>query len=287
MVVFSRLVPTIASVYALQALFALVFVPQQNEKFYDLGGAVGWISSTFISLYYPSLKSKFWNGVPGPLPDLTSFAPRQILLSAALGIWSTRLGSFLAMRAIKAGGDSRFDEIKKQPKKFTYYWMAQATWITLVGLPIFLCNALPARVHPGLGGRDYLGLGIYAGSLLLEVLADRQKSAWRKAKENKQHDEDFVSSGLWSISRHPNYVGEVGIWTGIWILSIGSLQTATYPVGTVALAALSPLFTWFLIRNVSGVPPLERAGDKKFASNVKWAQYKQSVPIFWPWGAIE
>jgi hypothetical protein len=28
-------------------------------------------------------------------------------------------------RAIKAGGDSRFDEIKKQPKKFTYYWMAQ------------------------------------------------------------------------------------------------------------------------------------------------------------------
>ncbi|KAF8183992.1 hypothetical protein BJ912DRAFT_1119431 [Pholiota molesta] len=270
MAVFSRLVPTIASAYALQTLFALVFVPQQNEMFYDLGGAIGWMSSTFISLYYP----------------LTHFAPRQVLLSAAVGIWSLRLGSFLAMRAIKAGGDSRFDEIKKQPKKFTYYWMAQATWITLVGLPIFLCNALPAHVHPSLGPRDYIGLGIYAGSFLLEVIADRQKSAWRKARENKQHDEDFISSGLWSISRHPNYVGEVGIWIGIWILSTRSLQTTAYPVGTVALSALSPLFTWFLIRNAS-VPPLERAGDNKFASNAKWLHYKNSVPIFWPWGSTK
>ncbi|KAF8959527.1 hypothetical protein BDZ97DRAFT_1837545 [Flammula alnicola] len=287
MPVFSRLVPTITSAYALQALFALIFVPQQNEIFYDLGGAVGWISSTFLSLYYPSLKAKFWNGVPGALPALTSFAPRQLLLTAAVGIWSFRLGSFLAMRAINAGGDSRFDQIKKQPAKFTYYWMAQATWITLVGLPVFLCNALPAHVHPALGVRDYLAIGLYASSLLLEVVADRQKSSWRKAKENKEHDEEFISSGLWSISRHPNYVGEVGIWTGIWALSTASLQTAAYPRGTVALAALSPLFTWFLIRNVSGVPPLERAADKKFASNPKWLQYKLSVPIFWPWGSTE
>jgi len=68
-------------------------------------------------------------------------------MTAAVGIWSVRLGSFLAtvsnsvapfavsfflmvsQRAIKAGGDSRFDQIKKQPKKFTYYWMAQGAHI--------------------------------------------------------------------------------------------------------------------------------------------------------------
>lgn len=72
-------------------------MPRQNDIFYDLGGAIGWMSSTLISLYYPSLKLKFWDGVQGPLPGISSFAPRQILLSAAVGIWSLRLGSFLAM----------------------------------------------------------------------------------------------------------------------------------------------------------------------------------------------
>ena len=53
-----------------------------------------------------------------------------------------------------------------------------------------------------------------------------------------------------------SYVGEVGIWTGIWALSTAALQTAYFPKGTVALAAASPLFTWFLIRNVWSIPPL-------------------------------
>lgn len=53
------------------------------------------------------------------------------------------------------------------------------------------------------------------------------------------------------ITPHYNsYVGEVGIWTGIWALSSSSLQTIAYPRGTVALAAVSPLFIYFLIRKV-------------------------------------
>lgn len=80
----------------ISSVFALVFVPQQNDKYYDLGGALGFLSTTFISLYYPALKAKFYLGIPGSLPALSTFAPRQLLLTAALGIWSIRLGSFLA-----------------------------------------------------------------------------------------------------------------------------------------------------------------------------------------------
>ena len=77
-------------------MLALIFVPQANEKFYDLGGAMGFLTSTFVSLYYPSLKAKFWYKLPNAqLPPITSFAPRQLLLSAAVVAWSTRLGSFL------------------------------------------------------------------------------------------------------------------------------------------------------------------------------------------------
>jgi steroid 5-alpha reductase family enzyme len=160
--------------------------------------------------------------------------------------------------------------------------------------------------------RDYAALSLYAVSLIFESIADRQKSVWRKAKDSKQHKEPFISSGLWSISRHPkcvyrsclnssyfshfchSYVGEVGIWTGIWALSTASLQSPYFPPGTAALAVISPFFTWYLLRKVgpsilirdvlltlalkvSGVPPLEHASDRKFGDNSKWQEYKKYV----------
>jgi len=259
-----------------------IFVPQANEKFYDLCGAAGFLTTTATSLYFPTLKAKLWDKADIALPKLTSFAPRQLLISAALGIWSVRLGSFLVQRAIKAGGDSRFDEVKHKPAKFTFFWMMQATWIAIVGLPVYLTNILPAGLHPPVGPRDYAAVAIFAGSLLWEVTADRQKNAWRKAKNAKEHDEKFISNGLWSISRHPNYVGEVGIWTGIWALSTRALQTAHFPAGVAMVATVSPLFTYYLLRYLSGVPPLERAADKKLKGDPKWEEYKRTVPTFWP-----
>ncbi|KIK62438.1 hypothetical protein GYMLUDRAFT_260182 [Collybiopsis luxurians FD-317 M1] len=285
MAVFSRILPPLVTSYAVQSLFAVVFVPQHNEKYYDLGGAVGFLTTTFVSLYYSSLKESFVLRTLRPLPPLSSFAPRQLMLSAALGIWISRLGSFLVQRAFRAGGDSRFDEVKHQPAKFTYFWFMQAAWVFIVGLPVYLSNTIPAKAHPPLNARDYAAFGLFVGSFLFEALADHQKTVWRRKKDAKEHDEKFITSGLWSISRHPNYVGEVGIWTGIWGLSTAALQTSYFPRGTVAVAALSPIFTYFLLRKLSGVPPLEKAGDKKFGNDPKWQEYKRNVPVFWPWSS--
>lgn len=78
-----------------------------------------------------------------------------------------------------------------------------ATWITLVGLPVWFVNTLPAHMHPVLGVRDYLAAGLFVGSFLLESIADYQKTVWRRNKNNKRHNDPFISSGLWRISRHP------------------------------------------------------------------------------------
>ena len=72
-----------------------------------------------------------------------------------------------------------------------------------------------------------------------------------------------------------SYVGEVGLWTGIWALSTASLQTPFFPRYTALGAAVSPVVTYLLLRHVSGVPPLEKAGDKKFGDDPKWAAYKR------------
>lgn len=116
--ILSRLLPVVTSAYALQTrmsyssgryvlrgltyllrqVFAAVFVPQANDKYYDLCGALGFLSTTAVSLYYPSFRAKFYDKVPGAvLPNITQFAPRQLLVSAALSAWTVRLGSFLAM----------------------------------------------------------------------------------------------------------------------------------------------------------------------------------------------
>lgn len=256
--IFSRLLPVLTSAYTLQAVFALYFVPRANEKYYDLAGALGFLSTTFVSLYYPSLAAKFWGDTPSAvIPALSTFAPRQLLATAALTMWSARLGTFLAMRALKAGGDSRFDEVKHKPATFAGYWMAQATWVFLVGLPVYLVNTIPPATHPPLGIRDYVSFSVFAASWILEMTADHQKTVWRRARDNKEHDEQFISSGLWSVSRHPNYVGEVCLWMGIWGLCSPSLTAPYVHRYTWLLAGVSPLLTYFLLRKVSGVPPLE------------------------------
>ncbi|CEL62897.1 hypothetical protein RSOLAG1IB_12596 [Rhizoctonia solani AG-1 IB] len=255
-----------------------------------------------MSLYYPALRDKFWYKVPGAaIPPLTSFAPRQLLLTGCLCLWAGRLGSFLAQRAWKAGGDSRFDEIKKQPGKFAGFWFGQALWVSIVGLPVYLGNILPAAKQAPIGKFDMLGLSVFAASLAfedslqvsifnashshpLQVIADRQKSDWRARKNAKLHDEKFITSGLWSISRHPNYVGEVGLQTGIWLLSTTALSSPLLPKYAPLAAAISPFFTWLLLRKGSGVPPLEAQAQKKFGGDPKWQEYKRTVPVFFPWG---
>ncbi|KDQ18309.1 hypothetical protein BOTBODRAFT_103750 [Botryobasidium botryosum FD-172 SS1] len=283
---FSRLLPVLAFDYAYQTLGASIALPLRTEKFFDAFGLTGYLTTAGVSLYYPWLKERFWNGnAAAVFPGLAGHAPRQILLTACLVVWATRLGSFLISRIVKEGKDSRFDVIKHQPTVFARYWFGQATWVAIVGLPVWIANAIPAAAHAPIGRLDYIGLSLFATSFLVEVVADRQKSAWRARREQKKHSEQFITTGLWGWSRHPNYVGEVGIWTGIWALALPALSSPLVPYGLGPfIGTLSPIFTYLLLTKASGVPPLERSGDKKFGSDPKWQEYKRNVPIFFPWG---
>ena len=79
-------------------------------------------------------------------------------------------------------------------------------FLALVNVSSFAqVNIVPAHLHPALSFRDYASLGLFATSFLFEITADHQKSAWRRAQRNKEHEEKLITSGLWSISRHPKY----------------------------------------------------------------------------------
>lgn len=111
------------------------------------------------------------------------------------------MGTFLFNRILQSGTDSRFDEFKKSPPKFFAVWMAQATWCSLITLPVVALNSVPAatlaKSLPGVKITDVLGIALWVGGFAFEVAADRQKSAWLKEKREKKHSEEFMTRGLW------------------------------------------------------------------------------------------
>jgi steroid 5-alpha reductase family enzyme len=175
------------------------------------------------------------------------------------------VGSYLFVRIMKDGSDSRFDDIKKSKPSLIGAFMIQAAWVSLCLFPVMAINAIPSAslaLLPKLMLTDLFGFALYAGGLGFEVVADRQKTKWVEDKKKKLHDEQFITSGLWAKSRHPNYFGESTLWTGIAIASAGVLMSnpAQAAIGLSSMglgkavgalmAGVSPAFITFLLLKV-------------------------------------
>ena len=71
-----------------------------------------------------------------------------------------------------------------------------------------------------------IGFVIFIFGFVVEVIADNQKTAFRSIPENK---DQFINEGLWARSRHPNYFGEITLWTGITVMGISTFEGMNYP----------------------------------------------------------
>lgn len=234
---------------------------QRTEKFFDLTGAC-----TFFLLILWSIKSV----------GLDMLSVRQQLASMGVLIWCSRLGYFLFSRSLNEGGiDSRFTEVKKSIYRFATFWTIQGLWVFIVALPVFMLNATELPYDDSLGPLGWLGLLLWVSGFVMEVVADEQKRSWRHQKGNHGR---FIDSGLWSVSRHPNYFGEICIWVGMYLLCFGGFASTVQKV----LGILSPLFTFLLLVFVSGIPLLERAADKRWREDAAYKAYKQTTPVLIP-----
>jgi len=231
----------------------VLFIPAylfKTEKFYDLAGSSTYIFAVSYILYDSS-------------QNLTN-----LILGTAIIIWAVRLGSFLFFRIKKAGEDKRFKEIKQSPTRFLLAWSLQGMWVSMCSLCAL--TALSTENGVVLNGYLYLGFGLFLTGFLIEIIADKQKSKFRSNLDNK---DKFINTGLWSKSRHPNYLGEIILWLGISIMSISSLSGLQY------LTLVSPLFTYLLLVYVSGVRLLEESGNKKWGHLNSYKEYVKNTPV--------
>ncbi|KAF7246959.1 hypothetical protein EYD10_07159 [Varanus komodoensis] len=182
-----------------------------------------------------------------------------------------RLGLFLFLRILKEGHDKRFNGIRENPGTFFLYWTMQGIWVFITLLPTLLLN-LEKNGKP-LGFWDYLGWSIWAVGFTTEAVADQQKWHFRSNPDNA---DKFIQSGLWAYSRHPNYLGEILLWTGLFVSATSVLHGWQY------VSVLSPLLVWFLLSHVSGVPILEKAAMKKWGKQAAFQAYLRETPMLWP-----
>ena len=248
-------VPVFAIVGALAfAVNWVAFIPAnaaKTEHFYDLTGSITYLSVTIVALLLSDA------------PDL-----RAWIVAAMVVVWAVRLGSFLFRRVRNDGGDGRFDQIKLDPLRFFMTWTIQGLWV------LFTAAAALAVITSGdradLGWVAFVGIAVWVVGFVVEVVADRQKSAFRADPANKGK---FIATGLWAWSRHPNYFGEITLWLGIAIIALPLLD------GWRWVVLISPVFVWALITRVSGVPMLERRADEKWGGDEDYEAYKASTPV--------
>ena len=235
----------------------LAFIPaymKQTEKFYDITGSVTYITALVVAVVLT--------------PDVDS---RSFLLFGLIAVWAVRLGSFLFLRIRAAGEDRRFREIKKSFGRFLLAWSLQGLWISF-SLAAALA-AITSTLKLDLDLFAAIGALVWLTGFSLEVIADRQKSAFNAKAENKGK---FIHTGLWAWSRHPNYFGEIVLWVGITIIALPILR------GWQWVTLISPIFVTILLTRISGIPMLEDRADKKWGGQPEYESYKAKTSILIP-----
>ena len=254
---FNGTISAFATSVAVAFLFQwIAFVPsflKRTEAYFDLVGSVTYIVATAMALF--SSKSD----------------ARSVLLATMVFVWAGRLGYFLFQRIQKAGKDGRFDDIKNCFVRFLAAWTLQGLWITFTAAAAWA--AITSDYKVSLGGFALLGSLVWLIGFVIEVVADAQKSQF---KANPANEGKFIQTGLWSRSRHPNYFGEIVLWTGVAIIAIPVLQ------GWQWLVLSSPFLVALLLIYVSGIPLLEKRADEKWAGQDGYEAYKKNTPVLIP-----
>jgi steroid 5-alpha reductase family enzyme len=220
----------------------------------------------------------FWSysiGVAGLIAALAPIgetAPglRNWIVAGLVAVWSLRLGTHILRRTLKGGDDPRYAQLRKEwgdnyRQQLLLFLQIQA----LAGF-ILALSAMAAAHNPApFGWLDVLGIFVAIIAIGIEAISDAQLSRFKADSSN--HGK-VCDTGLWGLSRHPNYVGEVLYWVAFPLLAIG------YGYGWFALAA--PVMMYWLLVHVSGIPPLEahmlRSRPDAFAA------YQRRVRAFWP-----
>lgn len=198
---------------------------------------------------------------------------RRAVIASVAGAWSLRLaGHIISDRLLGKPEDGRYALLRERWGDragwwFFWFFQVQGLLVCVFSLPFWLGAADPRQWG---AWSDWVGMAWIASALLWVAIADRQLARWRSDPGNKGRT---CRSGLWRLSRHPNYFGEWLLWCGwVWVV-------APAPHGW--WSALIPCLLLFLLLKVTGIPytelrALQTRGDD-------YRAYQRETSAFIPW----
>ena len=181
----------------------------------------------------------------------TGVTEAKTLLLLMVAAWAIRLWLHLLVRSRGKPEDPRYAGFRQRYGPARYWWVSlfqvfllQGCLVLFISAPLQL--AAVARPPDSITAADLVGLLIFAVGFGFEVVADWQLQTFRRDPAKKGQ---VLDTGLWRLSRHPNYFGEAVLWWGLWLCALDQ------PLGWVTV--LAPLLMTFLLLRVSGVTMLD------------------------------
>ena len=220
----------------------------------------GWVDSVW----------SFATGLAGVLLALLpGFSPRALATAALIGLWAIRLGAHIANRSFAGPEDARYAALRRDwgdhfQIRLFWFLQIQAFAAALLTLSMGLAAANP---DPFPRTQDIAGIAELIVAIVGEGVADAQL---------RQSKKRVCDTGLWRVSRHPNYFFE---WMGWCAYPLLAIDFSHLSVAWLALSG--PAFMYWLLVHVSGIPLLEQhmlrtRGDV-------YRAYQQQVSAFFPW----
>jgi steroid 5-alpha reductase family enzyme len=232
-----------------------------------------------LALDNSSMYDPYWSVAPIPIVAYWAMAPgsgeavalRQSLVVVLVAAWGLRL-TVNQLARWHGLGDEDFRYVDIRRKTGRLYWPA-----SLVSLHLFptgwvflgLLAAWPALNGPGhpFGWLDVLGVAVTTGAIAIEAVSDLQL---RRFMSSRRERGAMLDTGLWAWCRHPNYLGEMGFWWGLWILG-----TAARPAWWTAAGPLAITVLFVFI----SVPMKDR---RMLQNHPEWAARMKRIPAFLP-----
>ena len=228
------------------------------------------------------------------LPYLWSSVAHIRWSSAAVFLWATKLALFLFYRATQVKHDNRLTDLLASPQGSFQFWFITFVWNIVASLPYLL----------GLNSdRDNSwtlasGGALYLIGLTIESLADAQKYFF---KQQSSAAGKFCNVGLWKYSQHPNWFGNLLLWTGILVMNLPALidplpavgadnETVTglmlrlWSVRKLLLACLGPGFLWLFFNGqaTGSITNSVELANVKYGNNPEYVKYTKEVPLIIP-----
>jgi steroid 5-alpha reductase family enzyme len=192
------------------------------------------------------------------------------ILSYAIIFWAIRLGVYLYVRDIS--GWSRDSNVETRFKKLTVA-IGLCSYYALVSIPLLYALRYPVK-DPAYNPLVWSGVVLTWAGAIVETIADSHKFSVKLYQKDLEKFEG-PTTGVFRLSRHPNYGAEIVMWFGVWLASLPSICESI----TSAIASTVGFIMLCCILLLEASRRVDRERKRKYGGQIKYEKWKEQVPL--------